>query len=107
MSSTQHSIEAVTIAMSKNITVAGGGAAAVAGVAEKAGVVQFVTGNGSLDIAGMCALGGLLLAFLGFLTSLYFQWRRDRRETAEFYRRAGEEAQRRVAESPAELFRHE
>lgn len=107
MSSTQHSIEAVTIATSKNITVAGGGTAAVAGVAEKAGVVQFVTGTGSLDIAGMCALGGLVLAFLGFLTSLYFQWRRDRRETAEFYRRAGEEVQRRVADAPSELYRQD
>jgi len=98
MSSAQHGLEAITIGTSQKITLTGGGAAAVIGGAEKAGIVQFVNGTGSLDIAGMCALGGLVLAILGFLTSFYFQWRCDRRETQEFYRRAGEEAHARVPE---------
>lgn len=99
MSSTQHGIEAVTIGVSQKITLTGGGAAAVAGVAERTGAVQFVAGTGSDNIAVICAIGGLILAVAGYLTSFYFQWRRDRRETAEFYRRAGEEAQIRVAET--------
>ncbi len=83
MSSTQHSVEAITIGASQKLTVGGGAAAAVTGAAEKAGVVEFVSGTGSLDIAGICALGGLFLAFVGYFTSLYFQWRRDRREAIE------------------------
>ncbi len=99
MSSTQHGFEAITIGASQKITLAGGGTAAVVGGAEKAGFIQLLNGTGSLDVAGICALAGLILAILGFLTSFYFQWRRDRRETQEFYRRAGEEAHARVMES--------
>jgi hypothetical protein len=83
MSSTQHSVEAITIGASQKLTVGGGAVAAVTGVAEKAGVAEFVTSTGSLDVAGICALGGLFLAFVGYFTSLYFQWRRDRRESVE------------------------
>jgi hypothetical protein len=83
MSSTQHGFETAAIVSSQKITVTSGIGAGAAGIAEKAGVVQFVSDSGSLDVAGMCALGGLLLAFLGYLTSLYFQYRRDQRESVE------------------------
>jgi hypothetical protein len=83
MSSTQHGIEAVTIGVSQKVTVAGGTGAAAVGVAEKVGAVQFVNSNGALDVAAICALGGLVLAAAGYFTSLYFQWRRDRRESIE------------------------
>lgn len=81
MSSTQHGIEAVTIGVSQKVTVAGGTGAAA--VAEKVGAVQFVNSSGSLDVAAICALGGLVLAAAGYFTSLYFQRRRDKRESIE------------------------
>lgn len=71
--SAQHSIEAITIGVSNKATIAGGTAAFVAGAADKAGIA-------SVDISSWCAVGGLALAALGFLVSVYFQWRKDRRE---------------------------
>lgn len=76
----KHAVEQAAIATANKVTLAGGGTAAVAGVAEKVGA-------GSLDIVGMCGLG---LAVLGYLTSLYFQWRRDRREHYESNWRMGD-----------------
>ena len=92
--STQHSIEAITIATGNKTTTAGVVTAVSAGAADKVGILDLTNAAGNLDVAGMCAIGGLLLALLGFLTSLYFQWRRDRRESLslEFARRmAGSE----------------
>lgn len=76
----QHAIEAVTISVSNKVTALGGGTALAAGVADKTGVVSMVGPGGALDASGWCAIGGLFLAALGFLVSVYFQWRRDRRE---------------------------
>ncbi len=86
MSDIQHSIEAATIAIANKTTVIGGGTAAIAGAADKVGLTV-VTSSGTLDIAGFCALAGLMIAMLGYFTSVYFQWRRDCRESAEFRRR--------------------
>jgi hypothetical protein len=80
----QHSIEAITIGVGNKATLTGGATAAIAGVADKAGVVNMVNAGGSLDVSGYCAIGGLILATLGFLVSVYFQWRRDRREAVAF-----------------------
>jgi len=69
----QHSVEAITIGVSNKATIAGGATAFVAGAADKVGV-------GSVDLSSWCAVGGLALAALGFLVSVYFQWRKDLRE---------------------------
>lgn len=76
----QHSVEAITIGIGNKATITGGATAAIAGVADKAGVVSMVNAGGTLDVSGYCAIGGLILAALGFLVSVYFQIRRDRRE---------------------------
>ena len=78
--SAQHSIEAITIGIGNKATITGGATAAIAGVADKAGVVSMVNAGGTLDVSGYCAIGGLLLALFGFMVSVYFQWRKDRRE---------------------------
>lgn len=68
----QHHIEAVTIAASKQVSVVGGATAAVSGAAVKAGI--------AVSITDVTAMVGAACALLGLLVTLYFQWRRDRRE---------------------------
>lgn len=72
---TQHHIEAVTIAASNKVTVAGGATAAISGVAAKAGY--------AVSVADITAIIGVLCAVAGLMVSVYFQWRRDSREQRE------------------------
>lgn len=83
MQSAQHGIEMATIGISNKITVAGGATAVVSSAAERVGVVTMVNQAGAIDVAGWCAIGGVVCAFLGLIVSFYFQWRRDRRENLE------------------------
>ena len=38
---------------------------------------------GGITATELAAVGGLALAFLGFIVNLYFQWREDRRKSEE------------------------
>lgn len=38
---------------------------------------------GGITAAELAAVGGLALAFLGFIVNLYFQWKEDRRKSEE------------------------
>ncbi len=78
--SAQHSIEAITIGIGNKATITGGATAAIAGVADKAGVVNLVNAGGGLDVGGWCAICGAAVAVTGLLISAYFQWRRNVRE---------------------------
>lgn len=69
---TEHHIEAATIAVSNKVTAIGGVTAAASGVAVKAGL--------AVSINEITAIVGATCALLGLLISVYFQWRRDRRE---------------------------
>ena len=98
MNSAQHNFDATIIAVSKKVTSCGGVTAFSAGAVAKTEVVA--TTAGSLNVAEICALGGLGFALAGFLVSTYFQWKRDRRETAEWKRRMTQEEADRIIEIP-------
>jgi hypothetical protein len=100
MNSAQHSFDAPIIAVSKTVTGVGSITAVGGGVADKAGIAV-ATSVGAWSIPEICALGGLLFALVGYLTSTYFQWRRDRRETAEWKRRMTDEITDRIIKSAA------
>lgn len=68
---TKEAVEAASISVGNKATLAGGSAAAVS---------TFLHSN-------MGVLVGIALGVLGYITSLYFQWRRDRREQREFEKR--------------------
>lgn len=65
---TKEAVEAVLIPAGNKATWLGGGGAAL---------MSFMQSN-------MGVLSGILIALLGYLTSLYFQHRRDRREERQF-----------------------
>lgn len=89
-----HQAEQAIIAASSKTTIVGGSTAAVSGVAEKTGFVDLMGMYGT-EIAAASAVGGLLLAFLGFLLTVYFNYRRDLRETRESQWRMGIDPDRR------------
>ena len=68
---TKEAVEAATISAGNKVTLAGSGAAAVS---------TFLHSN-------LGVVAGIALGVLGYLTSLYFQWRRDRREQREYEKR--------------------
>ena len=76
----ENNIEALTIAVANKVTVAGGAAAAVSGVAVKTEAIL-------VSVTDFCALCGAGCAVAGLLVGTFFQWRRDRRATKEFQSR--------------------
>lgn len=75
MQSLNH-VETTIIAISNKTTVAGAATAAASGVAANLSFAVLSVGN-------ICAIIGVLIAFIGFAISTYFQWRRDIRESRE------------------------
>lgn len=72
----KEAVEAASISVGTKATFLGGGGAAIS---------SFLHSN----LLGIC---GLLIALLGYLTSLYFQRRKDAREQAEHERRMRQRA---------------
>lgn len=93
MQLSQHAEQAVITVASKT-TVIGGTTAVASGAAEKTGIIYWMGAYGA-EIASACAIGGLILAVAGFSVSLYFQFRRERREIMESEWRMGVDPDRR------------
>jgi hypothetical protein len=68
---TREAVESALISAGNKTVLAGGSAAAVS---------DFLQSNLGVTV-------GIAIGILGYLTSLYFQWSRDRRERAEHKRR--------------------
>lgn len=90
MSVAQQGNDALVIAMSKKITLGGGATAAVSGSLSTTSAGHALTAASGIDITGVCAMIGAGVAVLGFFVSVYFQWRRDRRESRESNWRMGD-----------------
>lgn len=67
----EHATEAVTIAVTAQVTKYGG----------LTTVVAWLANTGYVAVLGLC------IAALGLATNIYFQWKRDRREKREHERR--------------------
>lgn len=85
MSNTDHGIEAAAIVAGNKTAVVGGGVAAGSGAVHGTDIGAQVAMASGMDITGFCAMVGAFVALAGFFVSIYFQWRRDRRE-AKFNR---------------------
>ena len=83
MSVAQQGSDALIIAASKQVTLGGGATAAVAGSLNTTVVGQALTTSSGIDVTGICTVIGAFVAVLGLVVSVYFQWRRDRREAQE------------------------
>lgn len=77
MQLSQHAEQAV-IAVSTKTAVIAGTTVGSSGVAVKAGVLEFL-GTHSAAISSMCMIGGFGIAFLTWLTNIYFQRQRIKR----------------------------
>lgn len=76
MGMTQHAIEQATITGSATLTKGAGVTAAASGVAQHVASNPDILSLADMGIA--VGIGGVLV---GAVTNLFFQWRRDRRET--------------------------
>lgn len=85
MSNTDHGIEAAAIVVGKKTTLAGGVTAAGSGAIHGTDIGTHMATASGIDITGFCAMVGAFVAIAGLFVSIYFQWRRDRRE-AKFNR---------------------
>lgn len=74
-----HHAEQAVIAISNKTTIIAGSTAAVSGAVEKTGVMELAGSHGQ-EIANFCMMGGFVVGVAGFFVSVWFQWRRDRRE---------------------------
>jgi hypothetical protein len=88
-------VEALIIGVSHKTTMVGGATAVIGGAVEKVNRVTVGVATSSMDVGAMCAIGGLILAMLGYMTSIYFQLRRENREARESEWRMGVDADRR------------
>lgn len=63
--------------LSQKATLLGTGTSGASFAAAKAQTMGILSMEGP-EVVNFCALAGVGIAFLGFLSSLYFQWRRDK-----------------------------
>jgi len=90
LSNTDHGIEAAAIVVGKKTTLVGGATAAGSGAIHGTDIGTEMAMASGLDITGFCAMVGAFVAIAGLFVSIYFQWRRDRREAKESRWRMGD-----------------
>ena|GEM_PF-5227990 len=66
------------ISASKTATLTGAGASGASFAAGKPNLMSFLSMDGP-EVLNACAMLGAVVAVLGFIVNVYFQWRRDRR----------------------------
>ena len=71
----------ITIAASKGVTYGGAGTTGVSFAAAKTDAITFLSLEGP-EILNACAIFGAIVALIGWLTNVYFQYRRDKRDEA-------------------------